>query len=605
MVSDGKGQRKCLSCGSHQSECRVGEELTLLYMAAQKLRASDFDEAEQTFDDLICKYPENHNGYWGRLMATHGIKYEEDYNGSKIPTCYDASIESIQASSDYAKAIELADEESRLFYRNQADYIEQARREWIEKAKKEPPCDIFLSYKESDTENGIPRTKDSYAVQDLYVYLKDKGYRVFYSRESLRGKTGEKYEPYIFAALSTAKVMLIYGTKPEYIRSVWVKNEWTRYGKRIQTGEKQQGSLLVACDGFSPYELPRALAGAQCFDANDRRFYGDLTDTIERILGLRAPVHKPKPVKKAVNPKKYSDGLRYIYDHELDGWSVMDIGTCKDKKLVIPGTAKDCVGIGSYAFQFNGDQLTDIVILDGITHIGDGAFYTCNRIKNVILPETLVKIGNSAFRDCQGLTEIEIPEGTESIEDLAFLDCTALKKAVIPDTVTSLGKQAFQNCGALESLTLSSSLEEIPDHAFCRCVSLKSIELPRSLHKIGIAAFSDCAHLESVTVPEGVTAIEASAFCGCKSLRDVTVLGNIKKISECAFCNCEELTHLVLPSSLESIEYSAFHNCKKLKSIEFRGTKAQWKKVEKGWLRKDNSAIRTVDCSNGKFRFLF
>ena len=90
----------------------------------------------------------------------------------------------------------------------------------------------------TDLANGIDRTQDSVEAQELYIHLTKKGYHVFYSRESLRDKIGEKYEPYIFNALSTAKVMLVYGSKPEYITSTWFKNEWTRYEKRIKAGEK-------------------------------------------------------------------------------------------------------------------------------------------------------------------------------------------------------------------------------------------------------------------------------------------------------------------------------------------------------------------------------
>ena len=303
------GRWVCSSCGSYKPEMISNEEMTLLYTAFQKLRLAEFDEAEPEFDDIIRKYPQNHNAYWGRLMAKYGIKYEQDFDGRIIPTCYAASIESILTSSDYRNALQYADEESRAYYRQQAEYIERVRREWIAKASKEKPYDIFICYKESDLANGVDRTSDSIAVQDLYIHLTNKGYRVFYSHESLRDKVGEKYEPYIFNALSTAKVMLVYGSKPEYITSTWLKNEWTRYEKRLKNGEKKKGSLLVACDGFSPSELPRALASMQCFRAEERSFYSNLDDTIERLLrkdeetpviippALSAPPEKPTAPK--------------------------------------------------------------------------------------------------------------------------------------------------------------------------------------------------------------------------------------------------------------------------------------------------------------------
>ena len=295
------GRWICRSCGSYRPEQISNEEATLLYTAFQKLRLAEFDEAELEFDDIIRKYPENANAYWGRLMAKYGIKYEQDFDGRIIPTCYATSIESVISSADYKKALQYADEESRAYYQRQAGYMERVRKEWLEKASLEKPYDIFICYKESDLANGVERTEDSIAMQDLYIHLINKGYRVFYSHESLRDKVGEKYEPYIFNALSTAQVMLVYGSKPEYITSTWLKNEWTRYEERLKNGEKKKGSLLVACDGFSPNELPRALAATQCFSASERSFYSDLDDAIERIL--RKDENTPEPIVATPVPK--------------------------------------------------------------------------------------------------------------------------------------------------------------------------------------------------------------------------------------------------------------------------------------------------------------
>ena len=278
------GRWKCPACGAYKAEELSNEEVTLLYSAAQKLRLSDFDEAEKAYSDIVEKYPRNPEGYWGRLLSKYGIKYEEDFDGRKIPTCYAASIESVISDKDFAKATSLADANTRVYYQQQAQYIERVRKEWIDKAQKEPPYDIFICYKDSDLANGVERTTDSIAVQELYIHLIKQGYKVFFSRECLRDKVGEKYEPYIFNALSSAKAMIVYGSSSDYITSTWLKNEWTRYQKRIQNGEKKPNSLIVAYDGFSPSELPRVLSSMQCMDARDRSFYSDLDEILKRII---------------------------------------------------------------------------------------------------------------------------------------------------------------------------------------------------------------------------------------------------------------------------------------------------------------------------------
>ena len=290
-----KGRWVCSGCGAYKPEELSAEVVTLLQSAAQKLRFADFDEAEKAYSDIIEQYPGNAEGYFGRLLAKYGIKYEDDFDGRKIPTCYAASIESVMTDKDYLRAIELADGETREYYKLQAGYIERVRKEWIEKADKEDPYDIFISYKESDSLNGIDRTNDSIKVMELYNHLKDQGYRVFYSRESLRGKVGEKFEPYIFNALSTAKVMLVYGTSAEYITSTWVKNEWHRYYRKVAAGEKHAESLVIACDGFSPSELPSILSSRQCFDASRMTFVTDLDKHVAYIIAESA--------KKAEAPK--------------------------------------------------------------------------------------------------------------------------------------------------------------------------------------------------------------------------------------------------------------------------------------------------------------
>ena len=302
------GRWKCPACGAYKEEELSNEEVTLLYNAAQKLRLADFDDAERLYTDIIEKYTRNHSGYWGRLLSKYGIKYEEDFDGRKIPTCYATSIESVISDKDYLKAIQYADADTKAYYQKQAEYIERVRKEWVEKASKEEPYDIFICYKDSDLANDIDRTHDSIEAQDLYIHLTAQGYRVFYSRESLRDKVGEKYEPYIFNALCTAKVMLVYGTSAEYITSTWLKNEWTRYEKRISLGEKLSNSLLVICDGFSPTELPKALSSMQCFDAKRKTFYTDLDRCVKQIVSS-------SPVEVNYNSKEVSKTQSPLHEH--------------------------------------------------------------------------------------------------------------------------------------------------------------------------------------------------------------------------------------------------------------------------------------------------
>ena len=499
------GRWKCRACGSYKPEELSNEESTLLYMASQRLRLAEFYEAEQEYDDIIRKYPKCAGAYWGRLMAKYGIKYEEDYDGKKIATCYATSIESVFSSNDYKMAVQYADEQTADFYRTQAEYIERVRKEWVEKAKKEKPYDVFICYKDSDLANGIAHTQDSDDMQELCIYLMEKGYRVFFSRVSLSNKSGEKYEPYIFNALATAKVMLVYGSRPEYVNSTWMKNEWTRYGRRLQAGEKHPHSLLVACKGFSPNELPAPLRARQCFDASKKRFYGDLVDTIERILhespkaatpfSVRDPermqnndaVRQEDRLQTAFpieSTKTYARGLEYTVNKDKKTCTVKRIGSCKDTNVIIPE------------------------ILDGYT---------------------VTAIGDYAFEGCVSITDFEIPDSVTDIGDYAFEGCNALEKIDVPDSVTDMGISVFSGCKNLESVRLPRHLKSIGYGLFQGCGSLTDIEIPSGITSIGITAFSECKNLTNVVIPNTVTSIGKSAFEKCLRLESISY-GGPKKL---------------------------------------------------------------------------
>ena len=300
----------CPACGAFKTEEISNEEVTLLYNAAQKLRLASFDDAEEAYRDIIAKYPENSEAHWGLVLSKYGIKYEDDYDGKKLPTCYATSIESVLTDKDYLDAVRLCkDKYQKEYYIEQGKVLEKIRVEWFEKASKEPKYDVFLCFKDSDKLNNMERTDDSIEVANLYTHLSSLGYKVFYSRESLRDKVAEKYEPYIYNALNTAAVMIVYGSKIEYFSSVWMKNEWTRYVRRLREGLKIEGSLVIACDGVNPGDLPRPLNQMQVLDARKKTFYGDLEAHIAKIISIarrpKATVERVE-ISSAIGKKKAS-----------------------------------------------------------------------------------------------------------------------------------------------------------------------------------------------------------------------------------------------------------------------------------------------------------
>lgn len=285
------GRWVCPACGAPSETDITGEEESLLYNAAQKLRLADFGEAEEAYRDIVRRYPDNSAAWWGLVLAKNGIKYEIDADGTAKPTCYAASLRKIYDDTDFKRAIALcADKQVRADMISRAERLDEIREIWLKKVSGERPYDVFLCFKDSDDVGMGRRTDDSYEVANLYAYLCKLGYNVFFSRESLRDKVAEEYEPYIYNAIDTAKVMVVYGSKADYFNSTWMHNEWSRFRCRVECGDKQPNALVVVCDkGLDVQTLPHPLNKMQVLNATLKTFYGDLVSHIRRVVGANEP----------------------------------------------------------------------------------------------------------------------------------------------------------------------------------------------------------------------------------------------------------------------------------------------------------------------------
>ena len=254
-----------------------------LFDRANRLRLNcEFDKAAAVYESIVSEFPEEAEGYWGNLLCSYGIEYVDDpATGNKIPTCHRSSFTCFLDEEDFEQVMENADAVSRSIYREQAKQIEEIRKGVIEVSGKEQPYDIFVCYKET-AEDG-QRTIDSVLAQDVYDALTAKGYRVFFSRISLEDKLGTEYEPYIFAALNSAKVMLAFGTSYDHYNAVWVKNEWSRYLKLMA---KDKGKHLIPCyKDIDAYDIPKEFRSLQAQDLGKVGAVQDLIRGIDKLLG--------------------------------------------------------------------------------------------------------------------------------------------------------------------------------------------------------------------------------------------------------------------------------------------------------------------------------
>ena len=293
---------QCEYCGSIQTLPNANDEnLQNLYNRANALRfKSEFDKAEKLYEKIIQEDNTQAEAYWGLILCKYGIEYVDDpATGKKIPTCHRASYDPIVADDDYKAALANADISQRSIYEEQAKEISLIQKDILALAQKEESYDVFICYKETD-ESG-KRTHDSAIANEIYYQLTKEGFKVFYAAITLEGKLGREYEPIIFAALNSAKVMLVVGTKPEYFNAVWVKNEWSRYLKIVK---KDRNKLLIPCyKDMDAYDLPDEFAHLQAQDMSKIGFIADLVRGIEKLVGKNEP---QKAVAPAPQPVAYS-----------------------------------------------------------------------------------------------------------------------------------------------------------------------------------------------------------------------------------------------------------------------------------------------------------
>ena len=244
--------------------------------------------------------------------------------------------------------------------------------------------------------------------------------------------------------------------------------------------------------------------------------------------------------------------------------------------LMITGTGEmDDYNVGSYYDESTHsplkkycESITQLVIEDGITTIGNGVFWECINLKSVELPEGIEKIGDDAFYKCSGLEEIYLPDDLKSIGESAFYNCVALKEIIMPDSVETIKNSVFSDCRSMTSIKISKGIKEIPNSMIFNCVSLKSIEIPENVTNIDKSAFLYCESLESIVIPGNVTNIGEEAFGGCESLKSVTIQEGVASIGEEAFYYCKDLKKVVMPESIVSIENNAFKDCSGMLTFE-------------------------------------
>lgn len=275
---------ECEYCGSVQTIPTADNEkkMNLFGRAQRLLRSCEFDKAAGVYESIAAEFPEEAEAYWGLVLCKYGIEYVDDpATGKKVPTCHRTRPDSVLEDSDFEQACENSDPIAKRVYRDEAKAIDQLQQKILSVVANESPYDVFICYKETD-DNG-ERTEDSVLGQEIYEALTAKELKVFFARITLEDKLGQNYEPFIYAALHSAKVMIAIGTQYEYYNAVWVKNEWARF---LSMMTQSKSKTLIPCyKNIDAYDMPREFKNLQAQDMGKLGWLQDLTRGVVKLCG--------------------------------------------------------------------------------------------------------------------------------------------------------------------------------------------------------------------------------------------------------------------------------------------------------------------------------
>ena len=630
-VTAGESVVECEYCGSTQTLPRLDDDKRAnLYDRADHFRrGNDYDKAMSIYEKILEEDTTDAEAYWSIVLCRFGIEYVEDPTTHKrIPTVNRMQSTSILADEDYKQALSYADGAQRAVYEAEANTIADIQKGILEISSKEKPYDVFICYKETD-ENGR-RTQDSVLAQDLYYQLTQEGFKVFFSRITLEDKLGTAYEPYIFAALNSAKVMVAVGTKPQYFNAVWVKNEWSRYLALMKKDSKKM--LVPAYKGMDPYDIPEELSHLQAQDMSKLGFMQDLVRGIKKILADDKPtatVVNTTIVNNASNANieallkranlfledgdfgsadEYADKILDINPEYAEAYLVKLLAELHLKKKTELGDYPHSLIADNYTYQkilrFGDEKLKAEMLkyeetnrekvegavqhIDGITYerLRDLSGYICSsgdkslveaNIQSTVLGLPVNRITKEAFSGCSSLKSITIPDSVGYIGNHAFWDCSSLGSVTFApnSNLTSIGSDAFNGCTSLIGITIPSSVTSIGNWAFKNCESLTNITLPYCPTHIGdiFDGYDSVRYTNNIPsslkeiILTGGASIGDDAFRGCSSPTSITIPSSVTSIGDSAFSRCSSLTSITIPSSVTSIGDSAFSSCSALTSI--------------------------------------
>ena len=533
-VEDGVSVAECEYCGTKQTLPTSNDEVIVnLFNRANNLRLkSEYDKAAEVYEKILEIDDSLAEAHWGLVLCKYGVEYVEDpLTKERIPTCHRTQLVSILTDAEYQAALKYADAASRQLYEQQAQEINELQKKILEIVKTEKPFDVFICYKETD-ESGA-RTKDSVIANEIYHELTNSGLKVFYAAITLEDKLGQEYEPYIFAALTSAKVMLVLGTKPEYFNAVWVKNEWSRYLHMMKTDRQTKRTLIPCFRDMDAYDLPDEFSHLQALDMANIAFMPDLTRNISKLLSRKSQKVSSVEEPEADTTRMLKRAFLFIEDGEYDRADII----LEDVLNQDPENAKAYIGKLLIAYQLRiEDDLSYVSIKDdkifkrawsyadsAYQQVLQGYLYEYEYQKAFQLKK------QENYRDAGKVFNL-LNDYKDSHEEA--VECNELEQA----RIYSLGLQKMHNAEYLEALTIFQGLGTYQD----------------SLEKI-----KECKDLEIQALYNEARALMEHGSCGAAAdifqkisgYKDAT-----EKATECKTMETEQ-TYSRAIGYMDSLEY--------------------------------------------------
>lgn len=278
----GKTHGICMSCGLEVTLPAIDDDRRAdMYNRGNYFRKlGEFDRAYSAYEHIIAEDKTDAEAHYCLTLCRYGVEYVKDpRTGEYKPTVSRMSYDSILRDPDYLAAVDYSDSYTAELYRRAVREIAEIQDKYLEIARREPPYDVFICFKAEHEDR--TRTKGSVLAQDIYEQLTGKGLKVFFSRITLEDKLSQEYEPYIFSALHSARVMLVVADEASQLNARWVRNEWSRY---LGMMEHDRGkSMIPVFTSMSPYDFPPEIPMVQ---GQNMDKLGAMQDLVRGVLKL-------------------------------------------------------------------------------------------------------------------------------------------------------------------------------------------------------------------------------------------------------------------------------------------------------------------------------